>query len=442
MKLHPAQAKIVSDAHRFRVINCGRRFGKSTLVAYEMIGLAISQADARVPYYAPTRDDARDIMWKMVQEAGGPLILDKNESRLEIKIQNKFGGVSSLLLYGWEAVQERKKGVGVKNNHIFMDEVSKYRNFWEGWQEVLRPTLTDLRGGATFISTPNGFNHFYDLYGLELSDPDYKSFHFTSYDNPYLPTEEIDKARKELTEDRFAQEYMADFRKTEGLVYKGFDRKKHVYLEATYASVDRLAGIDWGWTNPATVYLIEKDADRHYWVSQEFYKTGKTTGEIVEYVRALRPDKVYPDPAEPDRNEEARRAGLNIREVSKDVEAGIACVQDIIAQGRLHVHASCVNLIQEFETYSYPKKKPDQNEAEAPVKENDHGMDNLRYVLYMQEGKVNRNNASVHYAPSAMPLRHTAYIPTPNLVAGPPVELNKSQPRYAQTHIPNLGKRR
>ena len=60
-----------------------------------------------------------------------------------------------------------------------------------------------------FISTPKGFNHFYDLYGFENKDSDYKSFHFTSYDNPHLPVEELDKAKEELTDNRFGQEYMA-----------------------------------------------------------------------------------------------------------------------------------------------------------------------------------------------------------------------------------------
>src|SRR3990167_2786658 len=109
MKLHPAQSQIVSDTHRFRVVNSGRRFGKSTLVAYEMVGVGASQVDARVPYYAPTRDDARDIMWKMLQEAAGDLVVDKNEGRLELTIRNKFGGTSLLPLYGWEAVQKRGK---------------------------------------------------------------------------------------------------------------------------------------------------------------------------------------------------------------------------------------------------------------------------------------------------------------------------------------------
>ena len=115
MKFHPAQATIVKDNHRFRVIDTGRRFGKTTLVAYEMVGLGYAFPDARVPYYAPTRDDARDIMWNMLQKAAEGLIIDKNEGRLELTIKNKFGGVSMLPLYGWEAVQERKKGPSIRH---------------------------------------------------------------------------------------------------------------------------------------------------------------------------------------------------------------------------------------------------------------------------------------------------------------------------------------
>src|SRR6201999_1209311 len=179
---------------------------------------------------------------------------------------------------------------------------------------------------------------------------------------------------------------MADFRKTQGLVYKEFDRTKHVYIEGEYVPISRLAGIDWGWTNPASSHLVEKDQDRHYWISKEFFKTNKTTAEIIEHVRSLRPERVYPDPAEPDRNEEARKAGLNIRDVSKDIEAGINCVRELFKQGRLHIHASCTNLIEELETYSYPDKKPEHNEPEVPIKENDHPLDELRYVLNMEEG--------------------------------------------------------
>ena len=100
-KFHPAQEQIVLDRHRFRVARCGRRFGKSWLASYEMLARAVAIDNARIVYYAPTRDDARDIMWAILKEVCGPLIVgDPNESRLEMKIKNRHGTSSLIVLYG------------------------------------------------------------------------------------------------------------------------------------------------------------------------------------------------------------------------------------------------------------------------------------------------------------------------------------------------------
>lgn len=403
MILHPKQKIVANCKSRFRVVNCGRRFGKTSLAAVEMIGYGIASKDGRIPYYAPTRDDARDIMWGMLCREAEGLIIDKNESRLELQIRNKFGGSSLLVLYGWEAVQERKKGVGVKNNFIVLDEVAKYRNFLEGWQEVLRPTLTDLKGDALFISTPNGFNHFYELYNLENQDKDYKSFHFTSYDNPHIPKEEIDKASKELTEDRFAQEYLADFRKTEGLVYKEFDREKHLYEEVgfedeEFIKVKTFGGVDFGFNNPAAVYTIYKDKDANYWIDDEWYERSKTDAQIADYVSALKWNECYPDPENAGGIEELKRRKVNVRDVIKgkgSVINGINIVRELFKSNRLFINKNCVNLIWELETYSHAEKKFGHNEEENPIKENDHACDAIRYALSM-ENNIKANSISIN----------------------------------------------
>ena len=400
--LHDTQKIVARDTHRFRVINAGRRWGKSTLVAWEMFSIAMAFDNARVPYYAPTRDDARDIMWKTLKDICGSMIIgEPNESRLEINIRNRFGGQSMIVLYGWEAVQERGKGVGVKNNHIFLDEVSKYKNFLFGWQEILRPTLIDLKGGATFISTPNGFNHFYDLTLMEGVDSDYKYFHFTSMDNPHLPPEELVKMKIEYTEDRYAQEVLGEFRKREGLVYKDFSRDKHVIdkLPDDFELVETLGGVDWGHTHPCAVITIKKDYSGNYWIVDEYYKTGRTESEIVDKVVSLCYNKVYPDPENASGIESLKRAGVNVREVIKNkgsVVSGISKVQELLRQGRIKVLSHCVNVIQEFEGYSYPDDKG-KLANENPLKENDDAMDAIRYVLMSNIDSATSNAPKVHY---------------------------------------------
>jgi len=394
-KFHPAQEQIVSDPHRFRVARCGRRFGKSWLSAYEMLARAVAIDKARIVYYGPTRDDARDIMWTILKDVCGPLIIgDPNESRLEMKIRNRHGGESLIVLYGWEALQERGKGVGVKNHFAVLDEVSKYTNFEYGWQEILRPTLMDVKGEALFISTTNGFNHFYDLCNKELDDKDYKTFHFTSYDNPHLDPEEIEKMKEEMTEDRAAQEIYADFRKKEGLVYKEFNRMLHLYDDTNLNDspgdiMYTIAGVDFGFTHPTAVPTIKKDYSGVYWVTDEWFHSGKTEDEVTEYVSSQKYAKVYPDPENASAIEALKKRGVNVRSVIKgkgSVLSGIQNVRELLKQNRLRINKKCINVIEAFEKYSYRETKGNATPDEIPDHAFSDMLDALRYALISDDG--------------------------------------------------------
>lgn len=388
MLLTPSQTEIAKDTHRFRVVNCGRRFGKTTLSIEEIKGKAVSKP-SRIAYIAPTYQQARDIAWEQLKAELKPIILKINESRLELTTKTFQGGESLIVLRGWEAIETLR---GQKFDFIVVDEIASMRNFFSNWQEVIRPTLTDNKGEALFISTPKGFNHFYELFKKEAEDTDYKSFHYTTYDNPHIPPEEIEKAKLEVTEDRFAQEYLADFRKTEGLVYKEFDREKHLFSDEdivylTFA--DYFAGIDFGFANPAAVIHIKKDRDENFYVTDEFYEPQHSEEEIAEYVAACKFQRVYPDPESPSAIKALRNKKVNVRTVVKNkdsIKNGINIVRELFKSGRLKINRKCENLIYELETYAYPEKKDLKNEDENPIKENDHACDALRYAFLMQTG--------------------------------------------------------
>lgn len=372
MILTPAQTEIASDLHRFRVLNCGRRFGKTALAIEEIKGKALGKP-ARIAYIAPTIAQARDIAWEQLKKELSGAITYTNEQRLEIRVQTVQGGESLIVLRGWEAVETLR---GQSYDFLVIDEVASMRNFWLNWSEVLRPTLTDREGEALFISTPKGFNHFYDLYNLQETNQQYKSFHFTSYDNPHIKPEEIDAARHDSN---FEQEYMADFRKAEGLVYKEFDRKRHVYTtppERTFK--ERILGIDFGFVHPAAILPIDVDHSDDLWIQSEWYHTGKTDLMIAEAAVQMRPHRVFPDPESPGAIEELKRKGLNVREVVKgkdSEEHGINVVREVLNSNKLHIHSSCVNLIHEFETHRYKDNSPD------PEEEGEDALDALRYAL-------------------------------------------------------------
>lgn len=396
MELTKAQEIVARDTHRFRVLCMGRRFGKTTLAIEEMIGKALSKSGTRVAYIAPTYQQARDIAWEQLKTRVLPIVINVNESRLEIKVKSQEGGESLIVFKGWESIESLR---GQFYDFIVIDEVAMMRNFWIGWEEVIRPTLTDRKGEVMFISTPKGFNHFYDLYKMEEQHRDtYKSFHFTSFDNPHIPHEELEEAKKELPENKFAQEYLASFRKSEGLVYKEFDRVKHLYNSEdirTTLTQRIILGVDFGYTNPTCVLVIQKDNEGNYWIDDEWYRTGKTNIEIIEYCKSKKPNYIYADPAEPDRIEEMKRHKLYVKDVDKDVSSGIDRVRALFKENKITVNRRCVNLISELESYSYPDKKPDRNEQENPIKENDHCVDALRYPLFMDSKVFKKRKSSI-----------------------------------------------
>lgn len=358
----------------------GRRGGKTTLSVEEIKGKALSKP-CRIAYVAPTYAQARDIAWEMLKRELRPIIIQANESRLEIHTRTVRGGESLIVLHGWESIETLR---GQAFDFLVIDEVAMMRNFWVNWQEVLRPTLTDTRGEVLFTSTPKGFNHFYDLFNAELSDKDFKSFHFTSYDNPFIPKEEIDVAKGQMTPQRFAQEYLGEFSKTEGLVYKEFSREKNLYDKLPDGEFEKAGGIDFGYTNPAAVLHIYHNDGRKYYVEDEWYKRQRTDAQLAEYVSACKFVETYPDPESPSAIEELRSRNVNVREVIKNKDSitnGINKIRELLLRGDLMVNKRCINLIYEFETYSTEERDSDRNNPERPIKANDHALDALRYAI-------------------------------------------------------------
>lgn len=432
-RLSPAQASIATDKHRFRVLCCGRRFGKTTLAIEEMKACAALR-ESRVCYIAPTFQQARDIAWEQLKKDCGNAALGINESRLEIRMANVKGTESLIVLRGWEAVETLR---GQQFDLLVIDEVASMRNFWQHWQEVLRPTLTDTRGEVLFISTPKGFNHFYDLYNLQDTDKDYKSWHFPSSANPHLPADELAKAQSELPAERFAQEYLADFKKTAGLVYQEFQREKHLFTEIPEGTrvVEKICGVDFGFTNPCAIPEIWVDSADTWWVVGEYYQTGKTDAQVAEYIAAKQFNAVYPDPEAPSAIAELRKRGANVREVIKgkdSIKNGIDAVRERLRALKLRIHVSCVNGILELETYSYPDKKDMHNENEVPIDEDNHWLDAVRYPVMMRARRGTQ--ANVRYAQSSMPRNNLNPIQT---VVGLPPEL-RDKPKIAPTYYQRL----
>jgi|TARA_R110000824_G_scaffold13587_2_gene59004 predicted phage terminase large subunit-like protein len=204
IELLPWQQDVWSDDTRFKIVAAGRRTGKSRLAAWLLIVNALESSKGNVFYVAPTQGQARDIMWQTLLELGNPVIVSSHINNLQIKLING----ATISLKGADR-PETMRGVSLK--FLVMDEYADMKP--EVFEQILRPALADQKGNALFIGTPMGRNHFYELYQYaELGDDlTYKSWHFTSYDNPLLDAEEINVAKKSMSSYAFRQEFMASF---------------------------------------------------------------------------------------------------------------------------------------------------------------------------------------------------------------------------------------
>ncbi|OUW93314.1 MAG: hypothetical protein CBD88_07350 [Flavobacteriales bacterium TMED228] len=198
------QKQVWSDDTRFKIVAAGRRTGKSRIAAWMLIVNALQADKGHVFYVAPTQGQARDIMWQTLLELAHPVVASSHINNLQIKLVNG----ATISLKGADRPETMR---GVSLAFLVMDEYADMKP--EVFEQILRPALADQKGGALFIGTPMGRNHFYDLYKYaELEDDEsYQSWHFTSYDNELLDPDEIDLAKKSMSSYAFRQEFMASF---------------------------------------------------------------------------------------------------------------------------------------------------------------------------------------------------------------------------------------
>lgn len=213
VQLHAKQLEIFHDQHRFKVVAAGRRFGKSRLAAWMLLIKALQSTSKDVFYVAPTFQQCKDVIWAMLKELGHEVIVAAHENTGVLTLVNG----RKIALKGSDR-PDTLRGVGLA--YVVIDEYASIKP--QVWEQIIRPALADVKGGALFIGTPAGRNHFWDLYKYaeEEEDPEWAAFHFTSYDNPFLDPNEIEAAKKTLSTFAFRQEFLSSFEASGSEIFK------------------------------------------------------------------------------------------------------------------------------------------------------------------------------------------------------------------------------
>ena len=251
INLHPGQSRIFNDLFierncRFATVAASRGWGKSyfaavaaTTAIWELFELDASVPNKNVYIIAPTYDHVTDIYYPI-------LAYDLGLEQLAITSRRDIGRFTfqnnvELRLVSYEAV-ERLRGKGAY--FVVGDELSSwYKGIKpkEAWEAVIQPCIitrwSEARakrygaksaGRALNISTPKGYNFFYDMYHFTENDERWKSYHFDYTQSPFLDIKEIERIKHTIDPLQWASEYEAKFEDSGTNVFYCFDRKTHV----------------------------------------------------------------------------------------------------------------------------------------------------------------------------------------------------------------------
>ena len=393
-KPHPAQLQIHQSKARFKVLNTGRRFGKSLYVINETFKKALEKK-GRYWIIAPTYRQVKSIYWNSLLRDNIPdeVIKKKNESELYIELKN-----GSFIEFKGADDPDKLRGAGLDgcalDEYAFMKPIV--------WEEHIQPMIRESGGWAIFISTPDGFNHFFDLkeFADNPKNKDWVYFHFQSGDNPFFPKAEIEKARIETSPDKFAQEYLGDFTKKSGMVFEEFSTNIHVSGDVIIdQGMVHYRSIDFGQANPTAVLWIALSKEGSIYVYDEIYQKSLLTSELAHLIKAKSPYYVtmtYGDSAAAQSIKDLTEHGIYVMPVKKTahsskedyMKGGIEKIKEFLkvqpgtGKPRLLIAPHCQNLIDELMNYTWEEEKDDKNAPERPQKVRDHAVDALRYFIY------------------------------------------------------------
>jgi len=402
---HAGQQEIAeaSLTHKRLVIRAGRRFGKSSLALNIVLREALYNP-GRYWIIAPEYTQAKSIYWRdlVTEYIPRELILKKNDNELILEIRSTNPEKNSIIEFKGSDREDKLRGAGLKG--VVLDEYAFQKE--SVWDKVVGPMLVQTDGWAIFITTPNGVaNHFKKFWdhavALEADgDPDWKTFHYTSYDNPTIKRENLDRERERLTEEFFTQEYMAEFAKFTGLIYTTFDEKVHVQDFEVDESWTFFRSIDFGSTDPNAVSYIGVDKDGVCYFYDELYITDIRTSELAELIKAKSAHRhftaTYADSAAKQSIIDLSEYGIYAIPVKKNernketgarqyIVSGIDRIQQLLKERKIVIHPRCKATIKEFMSYSWRKDRMGEA-VNIPEDKNNHILDEIRYFFMMYQG--------------------------------------------------------
>ena len=218
VKVDHRRLEILSDRHKFIILVAGRRWGKTWLSLTWLLSGNITANQNRF-FVAPTYRQGKMVAWSVLKQMLEHTHCKFNETELRVDLPNN----SVIRIVGADRA-DSLRGVGLKR--VVLDEFAFMKP--DVWQNVILPMLSSTNGRALFSGTPSGYNHFHKLFIRATDEDDWSCYEYKTIDGGNVPQDEIDRARREMDQRTFSQEFCATFESYEGKLYYNFDPTKVV----------------------------------------------------------------------------------------------------------------------------------------------------------------------------------------------------------------------
>jgi hypothetical protein len=421
VSLHRGQSKVIKDLFidedtRYVVVNASRGFGKTYLAAVaamvacqELMDLPEDVPNKNVAIIAPTYSQGVDIYFPLLAYILGLEEMSVKSSRAA----GTFWLPNNVILKIWSyEASERMRGSG--QYFVVADEVCSWKgagsNLKESWESVIQPCIATRwseknakrygakPGRALIISTPMGYNYFYEMYNRQDADAQWKSYTYTYHDSPYLDDDEIERVKLTLDPLKFAREYSASFEDSGNTVFYTFNRKEHIDkdLPAFETGEDVHVAIDFNVGIMASCAFALRGNQIH--ILDEFQGHPDTETLASALATKYKGHRLisYPDPSGRSRKSSAAVGQtdftiLNANKIATRAHNKAPPIIDSVAAVNkkfknangdidMYIHPRCVNTIKSIERTAWVESNPDT--ATICKKEGvEHWTDGLRYAV-------------------------------------------------------------
>jgi len=300
--LNKTRKKILNDSSRFKVLVCGRRWGKTVLSLMYLLKDPFVKGERRW-FITPTYRQGKMIVFPILRQMFAGFTGAKlNESEMSVIFENG----AELAVKGADNENNLR---GVELTKCVMDEMAYIKP--HVWEEIIYPMLATTEGSVLFIGTPNGYDVMYDLYNKGQSEPNWKSWQFKTIDGGFVPAEEIVRAKRTMDGVRFRQEFEASFETSGNRAAWNFDRAIHV-KKAKELSNYKWWGCDFNVDYMTAVLACQfTDGTIHYY--DEIRLKNSNTEEMSRKMKAIQPKiEVFPDASGKARSTTSNKSDFSI----------------------------------------------------------------------------------------------------------------------------------